>query len=66
MSARYEVQTGKGDGAYNRTWKFTKFTQAWAYYAGLNVFAPYKKRLTRNGVTLLRQIGDNPSELLEV
>lgn len=43
----YQVQVGRGKGAYKTRWVFTSEQQAWHYYSCLNIGNGYKKRLLR-------------------
>ena len=50
----YQVQVGKGKGAYKTRWVFTGETQAWHYYSCLNIGNGYKKRLLRGSQVVAR------------
>ena len=55
-SIKYEVQVGKGRGAYATRYTFIgDIRKACFYYQSINVGRGYKKRLLSDGKTIARQ-----------
>jgi hypothetical protein len=55
----FKIQISKGKGTYKTRYSFTgNLVQAMLHYNGVNVIAPYKKRLfTGEGIVLARRAG---------
>lgn len=52
----YTVEIGKDRGSYKVRYRFTNLHQAVMMYEGLLVTSGLKKRLRRNGCTLMREL----------